>query len=147
MRLYLQTPNAISECVCMRMYIFLLGRCTLLWAILILFSFPGKRALYDLGYEFFPAPAVIMTVDLPYLSILISKYKPVLAIQRAVPQQRPGVPSSLKERQSAAGELGRCQQSLGRIKPIAGTWAVTQPPQCTCTHVHTRTKNACAGAS
>uniref|UniRef100_G1MUW1 Myosin light chain 3 n=3 Tax=Neognathae TaxID=8825 RepID=G1MUW1_MELGA len=44
----------------------------------------------------------MMTVDLPYHSILISKYKPVLAIQRAMSQQRPGVPTSLKERQSAA---------------------------------------------
>uniref|UniRef100_A0A669QN64 Myosin light chain 3 n=2 Tax=Phasianus colchicus TaxID=9054 RepID=A0A669QN64_PHACC len=44
----------------------------------------------------------MMTVDLPYLSILISKYKPVLAIQWAVSQPRPGVPASLQERQSAA---------------------------------------------
>uniref|UniRef100_A0A8C3M0H5 Myosin light chain 3 n=1 Tax=Chrysolophus pictus TaxID=9089 RepID=A0A8C3M0H5_CHRPC len=44
----------------------------------------------------------MMTVDLPYRSILISKYKPVLAIQWAVSQQRPGVPASLQERQPAA---------------------------------------------
>lgn len=82
-RTYLQTPSAIPDfCVCVCGFVFFFNPARLMHSAISNtgpLHLPRRRPVCNMRREFSPAPADMLMVNVPYSSILASKYKSLLA--------------------------------------------------------------------